>query len=118
VTRTKITIIVLIILAITGGALNAVTDAQVRNGVSLTTEYLNLTSCIQTILWILFSLIGGFTLLFDPGPMVRWLEKIVPKKANRFSVLFLGFFILATLPLSAYSLMHNCTVLCSLITAK
>ena len=116
--RRKIALIVLITLAVAGGVLNAITDGQVREGVSLTDEYLNFTSCVQTILWIIFSLISGFTLLLDPDPMVRWLEKIVPKKANRFSVCLLGSFILATLPLNAYSLTHNCIVLYALFVVK
>jgi len=111
-TRRKVILIALIALAVTGGALNAITDGQIARGVPVTNDYLDLTNCVQTILWVLFSLIGGFTLTFDPDPLAKLLEKIPIKKANsKIGVRLLGIFMLVTLPLNAFSLTHNCKVL-------
>jgi hypothetical protein len=111
----KIIVVVLIALLVFGGILNAKVDRQVFNGVPLTEEYLHRTNCMQTVIWVIFSFISGLMLLFEPEPLATWLGKIKPKRNNRFAVRFMGFFLLACIPLSAYSLANDCQTLCNLL---
>jgi hypothetical protein len=111
----RIIAVVLIALAVFGGVLNAKVDRQVLEGAPLTEEYLACTNCIQTVTWILFSLLGGLTLLIDPEPLATWLGKLRPKRDNKFAVRLLGLYLLVLLPLNAYSLQNNCQTFCNLL---
>jgi len=111
----KLLVVILVISAVAGGILNAYTDRQVREGVPVTTTYLQCTSCLQTILMIIFSLIGGSLLLWDPKPIAKWLDKIRFRRSNMLAVRFLGFIMLATIPLSIHSIQTNCRAICLVI---
>jgi hypothetical protein len=111
----KIIVVVLIALGVFGGIVNAKVDQQVSAGVPLTEEYLDCNSCVQTVTWILFSLISGVTLLVDPEPLATWLGQIWTKRNNKLALRLLGIFLLALLPLNAYSLQNNCQMFCNLI---
>jgi hypothetical protein len=108
----KIIVVVLIALLVFGVVLDVKVNRQISEGVPLTEEYLRCTHCTQTVSWIIFSLISGLTLLFDPKPLATWLGKIWTKRNNRFALRLMGFFLLALIPLSAYSLTNDCRTIC------
>ena len=119
----KIIIAVLIIIAIVGGAINAKTDQQFRDGDPLPETYFQCTNCVQTILMIMFLLISGFALLFDPAPMAKWLEKNRTESGKDscllaggsiFAVRLLGFILLAMILLSSYEIKTDCQTFCGL----
>ena len=111
----KVIVVLLIALLVFGGVLNAKVDRQVLNGVPLTDDYLHCSNCLQTVIWVVFSFISGLMLLFDPEPLATWLGKVWTKRNNKFAVRLMGLFLLAMIPLSAYSLANNCQTLCKLL---
>ena len=111
----KVIVVVLIALLALGGILNARVDRQVLNGVPLTEDYLHCNHCVQTVIWVVFSFICGLYLLFEPEPLAIWLGKIRSQRNNKFAVRLMGFFLLALIPLSAYSLANDCQTLCNLL---
>jgi hypothetical protein len=114
----KFVVVLLIIIAVTGILIDVVINRQVKQGIPLSDCYLDSAHCLQTVLWIIFAIISGLTLLFDPQPMVMLLMKVAPWKAKEFSVRLLGFFLLVSLPLSIYSLVHDCNVSCISLLVK
>ena len=117
----KIIIAVLIIIVIVGTAINAKVDQQIGEDLPLT--YFQCTSCLQVLLMVTFLLISGFTLLFDPEPMAKWLEKNRTKSGKDsfllvggsvFAVRLLGFILLAMIFLSSYGIKTNCQTFCGL----
>ncbi len=108
----KIIVVILIALMVFGVLLDVKVNRQISEGVPLTAEYLGCTHCTQTLSWIIFSFISGLTLLFDPEPLATWLGMIWKKRNNRFALRLVGFFLLALIPLSAYSLTNDCQTIC------
>jgi hypothetical protein len=112
----KIIVVVLVVLLLFGGALNAFVDQQVLGDMPLAEEYLNCTNCLQTVIWVIFLFISGLILLLDPEPLATWLGKIWTKRDNKFALRLMGFFLLALIPLSAYSLTNDCQTFCGLFS--
>jgi hypothetical protein len=113
----KIIIALLIIILIAGTAINAKTDQQFQDGVPLPEAYFQCSDCVQTILWIMFSIISGFTLLFDPEPLAKWLEKSKNgSKGSIFTLRLLGIFLLAMILLTEYQIKTNCQTFCGLFS--
>ncbi len=108
----------LIVSAVTGIIIDIIINWQIKQGTPMSDCYLNTAHCLQTVLWVIFSVISGLTLLFDPQPMLEFLMKVAPWKARKFSVQLLGFFLLASLPLSIYSFIHDCKASCILFLIK
>ncbi len=118
----KIIIAVLIIIVIVGTAINAKVDQQIGEDLPLT--YFQCTSCLQVLLMVTCLLISGFTLLFDPEPMAKWLEKnrkesgkdsFLLAGGSVFAVRLLGFILLAMILLSSYGIKTNCQTFCGLL---
>lgn len=108
----KLVAAILIISTIIGIIIDIIINWKIKQGISMSDCYLSNVHCIQTVLWIIFSVTSGLTLLFDPQPVFEFLVKVAPWKAKKFSVQLLGFFLLASLPLSIYSLIHDCKTSC------
>jgi hypothetical protein len=110
----KFVTVLLIVIAITGIIIDVIINRQIKQGIPMSDCYLDIAHCTQTVLWVIFSVISGLTLLFDPQPMIELLMKVAPWKARKISVQLLGFFLLASLPLSIYSFVHDCNASCIL----
>lgn len=96
-------------------------DQQYGEGTSFTETYFHCADCIQTLLMVTFLLISGLTLLFDPNPMARCLEKNQAKSGKDgcllaggaiFTVRIFGFILLAMIFLSSYEIATECQPVC------
>lgn len=106
----KLIVVILIALSVFGAALK--TYGINHGGDSLPASFYNCSFCLQTISWILFSVISGITLLIDPEAFAAWLGKtffknIEAKFTPRHSRI-LGLLLLGMLPLNSYVLQNDC----------
>lgn len=116
----KIIVVVLIAILVIGGAINAIVDQQyvdqqTGEDASFTETYFYCADCIQILLIVIFELISGLTLLFDPAPLARWLEKTQAGKESESSVVtlrILGFVLLAMIFLTSHEIAAKCQPVC------
>jgi hypothetical protein len=102
----------LVLILISGLIINSISLHQLDIGGPLAEERISILSCIQTLLWILFALISGTTLLAYPTLFVEWVNSHLPRKVNRLIVRLMGTFILLTILFAKYSILNDCKLLC------
>jgi hypothetical protein len=106
----KIIVVILIALLVFGGALK--TYGINHGGDPFSASFYNCSFCLQSLSWILFSVISGITLLIDPEPFAAWLGKIffknIEAKFTPRHSRILGLLLLGMLPLNSYVLQNDC----------
>jgi hypothetical protein len=114
----KLIVVILIALSVFGTALKSY--SLNHSGAPLPASFYSCSFCLQTISWILISVISGITLLIDPEPFAAWLGKIFFKYTEatftpRHSRI-LGLLLLVTLPLNSYVLQNDCQTFYNLLS--
>ena len=103
----KSVFMIVILLALTAGVINAVMDKQFTDqylsGEPILVEKFALSDCVQDGIWILVASISGISLFFAPYPAINLLKRIAPKKATKANIYILGAMLLASVPLTIYS---------------
>ncbi len=111
----KVIVIVLIVILVLGTTINAIVDQQYQEGAPFTEAYFHCADCIQILLIVIFQLISGLTLLFDPAPLAGWLEKTQAGKESESSIVtlrILGFVLLAMIFLTPHEIATKCQPVC------